>query len=477
MTQPTSKDAPNVQPIRGIAAVGLWLRMIRDPLKTMMGMQRRYGPVSAIGNITSLQGKERKYVLALGPDLNRLVIGNPKLFRSTGQVIRGPKGSSQRRIRYGLVRMNGEKHRQQRELVMPPFHKQACESYCEDMVAIFDDTLNSFEINKPVDMHQLMHRASLRVSSRILFGRSDPTRSEALGELVKRWLNQNLSMAVWGCPLNIPGTPYRRFLKMAEHMEEVILELIRDKRAEGTDGKRRDVLSILAHAHDERYGGMTDDDLLGQTAVLFTASYETTANALTWTIFLLSQHPQVMADVVDELDSLLAGAPPSIDQLSQMPMTEAIIKEGLRLFPPIPFTIRAATEPTELGGFHLRSGDRVACSHYVTHHLPDVFANPNRFDPQRWFTIKPDPYEYLPFSAGPRLCIGYMFAMIEMKIAMAMFIQRFRPTMQPSAKVNRSARVTLTPKQGIPMILHPPDRQYETVPVRGDVHDMVELPR
>jgi cytochrome P450 len=111
----------------------------------------------------------------------------------------------------------------------------------------------------------------------------------------------------------------------------------------------------------------------------------------------------------------------------------------------------------------------------VTHHLPELYPNPERFEPQRWFGLKRGPYEYLPFSAGPRLCLGYSFAMQALKLSTAMILQRFRISLLPGARIDRTVRVTMSPKRGLPVVLHPPDRRFQAVPVRGNVREMVEL--
>src|SRR5262249_8330281 len=147
---------------------------------------------------------------------------------------------------------------------------------------------------------------------------------------------------------------------------------------------RSDILSILIDARDDQSRGMTDDELVGQAAVLFGASYETTASALTWVFFLLERHPNVVNKLSEELDSVLNGAAPTVDQISNLPYAQACIKESMRLLPTVPFAIRAAVSDCELGGLEVPHGSRIVCSHFLTHRDGDVFKNPNRFDPDRW---------------------------------------------------------------------------------------------
>jgi cytochrome P450 len=231
----------------------------------------------------------------------------------------------------------------------------------------------------------------------------------------------------------------------------------------------------LVAANREGNAWMSDEDLIGQVTIAFAASYETTANALTWTLFLLAQHPQIANDLLDEIEAVFGGAPPTPATLARAPLLEAVVKESLRILPPVPYTIRVARRRTPIGRFTVLRGDRVILSHYVTHHLPELYANPERFLPERWLAGRWGPYEYLPFSAGPRLCIGYSFAMQALKLSTAMILQRFRLAVVPGTRIDRSVRVTMSPSRGLPMTLHPPDRAFAKAFVRGNVREMVEL--
>ena len=290
--------------------------------------------------------------------------------------------------------------------------------------------------------------------------------------MIQEWVALNFSLLAWLIPVKLPGLPYCRLHNHAERLERELLRIISEKRAAATCGS--DVLSLLTRA--QRDGApISDAELVSQATILFAASYETTVNALTWTLFLLAQHPSIMADLLDELDGTLKGGPPTSDQLDHLPLLEAVIKESMRILPPVPFIARVATRPVELGGLSLRRGDWVACSIYMTHHLPDLYLEPEQFRPGRWFEINPTPYEYLPFGAGPYSCIGYNFATSVIKIALTMILQRFRLTVVPGVRIDRLVQVTMRPKYGLPMVLHRQDRQFQAVRVRGNIHDMVRL--
>ncbi len=219
---------------------------------------------------------------------------------------------------------------------------------------------------------------------------------------------------------------------------------------------------------------MSDMELIGQANTLFIAGHETSSNALTWTLFLLTQHPGDFADVVDELDGVLGGATPGVAQIGKLHKLEQVIKESMRLLPPAALTSRISTAPFELGPYSLPKDTIVTFGQYITHHMPELYTEPDKFIPRRWETIDPSPYEYLPFGAGPRMCIGATFAMTEIKLVLAMLLQRYRPAVQVGTQIDWHMRVTLAPRS-MPMAVEAQDRQFTKQPVGGNIHELVDL--
>jgi cytochrome P450 len=295
-----------------------------------------------------------------------------------------------------------------------------------------------------------------------------------LGEMLQQWVFRNFAPAVRLLPLNFPGMPYHGYLRLAERIEKKILELIAKRRAK--PGTYNDVLALLIAARDEESHGMTDTELVGQTAVLFSASMETTSTALMWTLFLLAQHPVVMKDVMNELDSVLNGGIPTPEQLKQLRLLNAVIKESMRVLAPVPYTVRSTTTTVSIGPYRVPDGSRIVCSHFLTHHLPELYPEPNRFSPERWNSIDPNQYEYLPFSAGPRICVGAAFATQVIQISLAMLLQKFRFAVVPGTRIDRVVRITMQPRGGMPMLLVANDRKFSASKVHGQIHEMVDLP-
>jgi cytochrome P450 len=216
--------------------------------------------------------------------------------------------------------------------------------------------------------------------------------------------------------------------------------------------------------------------LIGQTATLFVAGHDITARVLTWALFLLSQHPRQAADLDDELSGRLRGAAPRAAQLDDLPLLDGVLKESMRLLPPVLWWARTSTAPFELGPYTLPRGARAVVSHFVTHRLPDLYPRPGRFLPERWAGLHPGPYEYIPFSAGPRMCPGAGAAMAEMKTVLAVLLQRRRLTLRPGARVDCGGLMLSAPRRGLPMVVHAADRVFPASPAVGNVRTLVDLP-
>lgn len=432
---------------------------------------KRYGPVAPLGPIVAGQPSKPRVLIA-GPAFNEQVLGDPARFRTTGQLIRGPEGSAQQRIRFGLTRMNGAQHKQQRQLIMPAFHKSAVEGYHALMVETATRVLEQWRPGQTYDVHREMRAFVLQLSSAILFG-AEPGDGLAMGKLMEEWQLRNFSSSVWILPLDFPGTAYRGLLRHAERIEKEIHRMIERRRA--NPGTRTDVLSLVIEARDSENRGMTDEELVGQTTILFGASFETAATTLTWTLFLLAQHPAVMRKLMNELDAVLSGNAPEPHHLAQLDFLNCVIKESMRILSPVPYAIRATARRVKLGPLSLPHGSTIVCGHYLTHHMPEIYPEPERFRPERWQSIDPRQYEYLPFSAGPRVCIGAIFATQLLKISLALMLQRFRFSVVPGTRIDRVVRITMQPRHGMAMKIFENDRQYSASEVSGQIHEMVEL--
>ena len=446
---------------------GNLLRFGSDPLGYAQDLYRTYGDLVAF-----VDGRPG-WTFAFGPHHSHTLLANPDLFYSH-PFMQAPPGSALERLSSGLLSMNGPAHRQRRKLVLPAFHRQRVENYHADMVAITHELLDGWRLGERLDIAREMQKLTLRIVSKTLFGLQAGPDGVRLGMMIKRLLNLLDSLGPSLVPLDWPGFPLWRLLRLAERLDAELRAMIERRRASG--GAAQDVLSMLLHARDDQGALMSDAELIGQAAVLFIAGYETTSNALTWTLFLLSQHPNVLRDLRDELDGLLRGTAPAPAQLEHLPLLDRVVKESLRLLPPVGISLRVSTASFELGPYQLPRGTTVFFSQYVTHHMPELYPQPEHFLPERWATIDPPVYAYLPFGGGPRMCIGTSFALLEIKIALAMIVQRFALALERGARIDRRLRITLAPRQGMPMVVFAHDRALPINRPRGNIREMVELP-
>jgi cytochrome P450 len=466
-TTRTSIPGPRGLPLLGGRAN--LLKLFHNPFAYLCWLYDTYGDVVALA-----QG-DPSYVFAFGPELNHQLLANPDVFENGMGLLRLPKDTGLRRLfMNNLAVMNGAHHKQQRKLMQPAFHKKQLVRYHDDMVALTQRTLDCWQVQSEIDLLFEMKQLTQRIAVKTLFGVYNEAELERIGVLLQRTIDVTSSPLFMIAPINVPGLPFHRANRLAVQLESYIRSVIAQKRAQPD---ATDVLAALVHVRDEDDAKLSDDELIGHAFTLFVAGHETTSNALTWTVFLLNQHPQTMADLLDELDSQLSGNAPTIEQLrsdgTRLPLLEGVIKESLRLLPPAPIGIRIAAAPCELGGYALPKGANIFYSEFITHRLPELYTEPNRFKPERWVTLDRSPYEYLPFSAGPHMCIGAGFAMQELKVVLALLLQRYRLAVVPNTKIEPNLR--MRPPQGMPVRVYPQDRQFQASPVRGKIHDLVEL--
>jgi cytochrome P450 len=465
------------------------LRFAHDSIGVTRDLFATYGHVVSL----AAGGRTRIYsplphcpgtVFTYGPEMVHAVTTQHEIYYkhplSMGLYPQGEPSPRTRPLKHfgvGLFGVNGDEHRAHRRLLMPAFHKKRIESYRDAMVAATAVMLDRWHPGETLDIVAQMRALTLAVAVKTLFGVDVDAQ---IGRTVQRIFE---AFNLLGAPLtlllpyDLPGLPYRRFLDLTLEVDRELRAFIARKQAEGTEGD--EMMAMLLQARYEGSGmALSDDELLGHTGVILVAGHETSSTALTWTLFLLSQHPAVAADVLDELDAVLHGDAPTVDDLQRLPLLERVVKESLRVLSPVPWNGRVTSQPAELGGYLLPAGTEVFVSIYQTHHMPELFAQPERFDPRRWETLNPSAYAYNPFSAGPRMCIGATFAMLEIRIVLAMLLQRFRLQYLPQIPVERIGLVVLGPKHGMPMRAHAQDRRFAAGAgdVRGNIREMVELP-
>ncbi|HEY7094569.1 MAG TPA: cytochrome P450 [Ktedonobacterales bacterium] len=358
----------------------------------------------------------------------------------------------------GLLTTDGDFHRQQRRLVQPAFHKKRVDSYATIMVEHTSEMLDSWAPGEERDIAREMQELTLRIVAQALFDVDLHAGQEDLGQQFTNVIENpvQLPFSLRGLPINLPFTTYGKNMAGRAALDTYVYGLIAQRRAEGID--RGDVVSMLLAAQDTEGdgSGLTDQQVRDQTMTLLAAGHETTSNALTWTMYLLSEHPEIMERLLREIDEVLAGRAPTTADIPKMRYLDWVFNESMRLYPPAWTQGRHAIAPFERAGYTFPAGTMVILSQWVMHRLPEIWGDAETFRPERWDPTRGETVPqgaYFPFGSGPRMCIGMPFAQLEMRLLLATILQRYTPKLILGWPVVPRPRVTLRSKYGMRMTL------------------------
>ncbi|HYO92758.1 MAG TPA: cytochrome P450, partial [Pyrinomonadaceae bacterium] len=420
----------------------------RDPLNYLQSMARQYGDI-----VFFKIGPQEVFFLNHPDYVKDVLVTHNQKFKK-GRALQ----KSKRLLGEGLLTSEGDFHRRQRRLAQPAFHRQRVASYAALMTDYARQTSERWHDRETRDISEEMMRLTLAIVGKTLFDADVERDAQDVGEALTVIMDLfNMMLMPFSELLEkLPLPQHRRFQKAREQLDAIIYRLIEERRRSGED--HGDLLSMLLLAQDEeeRSGGMTNEQVRDEAMTIFLAGHETTANALTWTWYLLSQNPEVEARLHDELDTVLAGRLPEFSDVAQLRYTEMVLAESMRLYPPAWAIGRLTLDDYEVGGYRLPAGSLVLLSQYVMHRDSRYFPEPERFDPLRW---RPEAresrpqYAYFPFGGGPRRCIGEGFAWMEGILLMAALAQRWRLRLVPGHPVKTQPVITLRPKHGMLMML------------------------
>ena len=348
-----------------------------------------------------------------------------------------------------------------RRMLQPVFYRRRIATMADEMVAAGQKMLSRWdELYTPedvFDVHEEMMRVTLDVINRTMFG-ADVTREAGRVGTAMTVLTR-YAFAQAGNPFSMPPwVPTHRnqeFHRALETIDSVVLGLIRARQAARGSGEqpRHDLLDMLLDAEDAETGErMTDQEVLDEVKTVFAAGHETTANALTWTWLLLSEHPEAGEKLRAELDAVLDGRPPTLADVPNLHYTRQVFDEALRLYPPVPALVRRVIRATTLGGYEIPANSRALISIYNLHRHPGFWEEPIRFEPERFSPERRASHHdlaYIPFGAGQHKCIGNNFALMEGLLLLAMIAQRYELDLVPERPVEREVAVTMRPREGL----------------------------
>lgn len=456
-----SSATPAIPRVKGVPLFGSLLDLRNDRLRFFSDVAEQYGDI-ARASITM----GRTFTIVSSPELAHAVLVEKasSFVKGIGLIFAKPL------LGDGLLTSEHELHRRQRRMIAPAFAQKRIAEYGRVIVARSEAAAAALGDGEVVDASRTMMRLTLEIVGKTLFDAEVGSEAAEIGEALERAMAYVIDSMNSLVPLPpkirariIPGPQ-----ASIDRLNATIYRLIRARREEGVD--KGDLLSMLLAAQDEEDGhGMSDQQVRDEAMTLFVAGHETTSNALAWALYLLAQHPKIRERLELEIDAALSGREATLADLPRLPYALQIFKEAMRIYPPAFATSRLVTRDVTLGPYAFKKGELVAVNIIGMHRRASLFPEPYRFDPDRF-----DPeaekriprFAYIPFGAGPRVCIGNHFALMEGHLALVTLAQRVRFDLLPGwRRVEAQGLMTQRPRDGITMRVtrRAPARSPETV--------------
>ena len=440
---------------KGLPFIGVANQFSENPPVYMTRLAAEYGDV-----VNFILFGQNSFLIADPDDVREVLISKRDVFPKSKRNVE----ILTRFVGDGLLATHGETHARQRKLAQPAFHAARIRAYADTMVDYTLQRMARWQHGEVRDISEEMMELTMYIVCKTLFDADMDSmatvakRAGAAIEQLQETSNEEFQSPIqW--PLWIP-TPTNRQVKRARAvLNEIINQLVAERRATAGENGRihdaGDLLSMLLLAQDDEGERMSADELRDQLVTLFVAGHETTSNALTWTWYLLSQHPHVADRLHEEVDRVLGDRRATFADLADLSYTEMVLKESMRLYPPAwTLSARQASEDTTIGDVAIPKDSLVFIAPYVLHRNPAYFPKPEQFDPERFAPEREQQlprYGYLPFGGGPRVCIGNNFAMMEAQLIIATIAQRFHLYMVPEQQIELNPQVTLSNKHGMRM--------------------------
>jgi cytochrome P450 len=426
----------------------------RDSTRTLSRWAREYGDIVFYQFM-----KFPIYVLFHPQHVEQVLLGK------TGNFVKGMTARSNPELfGNGLLTSDGDFWRRQRRLSNPAFHRESIARYAEITVEEAANLSERWKTGETRNIHNDMMNVTLRIVLRSLFGTHLAEHMKIIEPALEAIMASSTGFNSIAFFLRIPTPARKQHFLGVEKLNKVVYELIASGReklknagpsTQGTSvqtGGAKDLLTLLLTARDDDGNSMSDQQLRDEVITLLLAGHETTALNLSWSWYLLAEHPEVEQKLHAELEAVLGGRAPCASDIPKLPYTDKIIRETLRLYPPAWRIFRQTEEAFQVGEYTLPAGSNIVLSQWVTQRDPRWFPEPERFIPERWnedAAAKLPRFAYFPFGGGPRVCIGAGFAMMEATLLLATIAQRFRMHLAPNQRISPMPSITLRPRNGI----------------------------
>ena len=424
--------------------VGHALAMRRDPLRLLTSLARAHGGMAPIriGPLAGYLLSEPELVSEVFVSKKRHYTRKTRVYRALSEFL----GQS-------ILTSEGQDWRIHRRVVQPAFAKRRLTSFADDIARICANAMATW--HGEIDASDAMMRLTLQIVSEVLLGTKTDRDAADIGRAVAaaQRHTEAVMAEVVPLPTYLPTARNRAFHEAVRTLDRVAYGIIDERRRSGEVGN--DAVSMLLEARYEDGSPLSRERIRNELITLLAAGHETTANALSWTLMRLSLHPDIARRVVEEVDSVIGSRLPTFEDLPRLTFIRRVFDEALRLHPPAWVTGRMVMEPHELGGRPMTPGTMVIISPYVTHRRPDIWDNPEGFDPDRWEKLGErgalHPFAFYPFGGGTRKCVGEGFAYLEAVLVLAMIAQQMRLELVPGQRIRPEPQITLGLASGLKM--------------------------
>jgi cytochrome P450 len=442
---PHNKTIPQV---KGDFLLGNLSQMIANPFQALCDWQRAYG------DLVSFRLATRQFYLFSHPKLiEQALIKQSDVFVKTYHP-KKPVGLALV-LGQGLITSQGDVWQRQRRLMQPIFQRSNITTLLPQIATAGSNMLDRWrklgegaEVNLSREMMQL----TLEVITQTMFGTSVLDKVEHIApslDILLRYAAKTILNPLT-LPLYVPTPANQKFNQALSIIDDVIYGIINQRRT--ALSSHNDLLDMLLKARDDNSGEMmTDRQIRDEVITIFSAGHETTANLLSWTLYLLARHPDVLAKLHEELDGLLQGKIPDAEDLQQLVYTRAVLNESMRFRPPAGILLRKVNKDTEVDGYFLKAGRLAIFSIFNLHHHADFWPRPDQFDPERFLLPGNRRFSFMPFGTGERICIANHFALMEAQLLLSMIVQHCDLQLLDTDEVEIELAVALRPKGGIPV--------------------------
>lgn len=437
---------------KGLSLLRSNLKFKKDPLGVITEMTHEFGDI-----ICFRFGPETLYIISHPDHMKHLFVDHHKNYGKQTRLWKKLNPF----LGQGLLSREGEFWQKERKIIQPTFHRERISTFAESMTQSTEELLQKWEsyidTKETIDLLPEMMRLTLEILGKTLINVNLSNEADLIRNsitIIISHINQQ-ARSLLSLPNWIPTSANRRFFKALKTFDELIYNMIKQRRLSKSD--HGDMLSMLMNVQDAETGEkMSDQQLRDELITFIFAGHDTTANAMSWICYLLAKHSDIKEKLSQDLKEVLKGDTPRLEDLPKLSLTDRVIKESMRLYPPAWFTGRTALQEDKIGDYLIPMNATLMPCFYLTHHREDFWKDAEKFDPDRFLPeifSHQHRYAYIPFGTGPRQCIGNTFAMMEMQLVISMIAQRYQFNLQTDFPVEMEPSITLRPRHGVKVTL------------------------